>query len=267
LATSEQLDQAILLRNLKTVHLGRSLIVMNECTSTNDVAAKMADEGAAHGFTVVAERQTKGRGRHGRFWFSPAGGIWFTVLLRPPSFFQPLDALPLMGALAVAQSIASELSIKARVRWPNDVAVNDRKIAGVNTEARFKGKEMPYALVGVGLNANLETRQLNTIRDTATSLQILLGTPINREQLICTVLLETEHLFELLCAGQEEEVVNLLRECECSRGRMVRVKLRSTQISGTIDDYETLTTVRVVTPQGSETVETSIVASVEYQSN
>jgi BirA family biotin operon repressor/biotin-[acetyl-CoA-carboxylase] ligase len=257
----------MLLSNLKTLHLGQHLAILETCTSTNDVVGKMADEGAPHGFMAIAESQSKGRGRQGRFWFSPSGGIWLTVLLRPSNFLQPLSVLPLIGALAIARSIGSNLRVKALVKWPNDVTVDDRKIAGVIVEARFKGNEILHALLGVGINANFEFAAIDALRDTATSLQTLLGAPINREQLICSILLETENLYESLCAGETDKVLTLLRKWESSRGRIATVKLENMQVSGVIDDYETLSSVRIITRQGLETVETSTVTSVEYQSN
>jgi BirA family biotin operon repressor/biotin-[acetyl-CoA-carboxylase] ligase len=262
-----RIQREAILSNLRTTYLGKQLVVEEQCTSTNDVAEKIANEEGPHGAVVIAEKQSKGRGRYGRSWYSPMGGIWFTVLLRPPTFLQPLKALPLVGALAVARMVSSELGIKARVKWPNDVTVDDRKIAGVVVEARSKGNEVTYVLLGVGINANFESSQITALGLTGTSLQTLLGVPINREKLICSVLLETERLYESLCLSEDEVIVALLRDCDCSRGRKVSVKFHDRQISGVIEDYPTLSTVTIITPGGHETIETGTVISVEYESN
>jgi len=264
---THRIQREAVLSSLRTTYLGKQLIVEVQCTSTNDVAEKIANDGGSHGLVVIAEKQSKGRGRYGKSWYSPMGGIWFTVLLKPPTSLQPISALPLVGALAVARTISSELGIKAQVKWPNDVAVDDRKIAGVAVEAKSKGNQLTYALLGVGINANFESSQISTLGLPATSLQSILGAPINREKLICSVLLETERLYESLCLGEDERIAALLRGCDCSCGRKVSVMLHDRQISGIIEDYPTLSTVTIVTPRGHETIETSNVLSVEYESN
>ena len=239
---------------------------MHECTSTNDVAESSARIGAPHGFVSISETQSAGRGRLNRSWISPRGGIWLSILLRPPGRQSFPDSLPLLGALAIAKTVSSQLMLKARVRWPNDVVVDNRKIAGVLAEAKSKGNELAYAILGLGINANFN---IDEIRETtnATTLQFLKGAPIDRVALICAVLFETENLYELLCTGKVEKIISLVREFECSRGRNVKVKLPSRELLGTVDDYETLGRVCILTPHESHSIDTSTVLSVEYQSN
>jgi BirA family biotin operon repressor/biotin-[acetyl-CoA-carboxylase] ligase len=172
----------------------------------------------------------------------------------------------LLGALAIAEAVNSQLGIKARVRWPNDVVVDNRKIAGVLAEAKSKGNELAYAILGLGINANFSVDEIDVFTNAAT-LQSLRGTPIDRVALICSVLFEVENLYELLCAGMVEKIVALLRERECSRGKSVRVKVQGRELLGTMNDYETLGRVRILTPQGPQSIDTNMLLSVEYQSN
>jgi len=227
---------------------------------------RSARMGAPHGFVSVSETQSAGRGRFGRPWLSPVGGIWLSILLRPQGRQSYLDSLPLLGALAIAAAVSSQLNLKARVRWPNDVVVDDRKIAGVLAEAKSKGNELAYAILGLGVNANFSMDEIDVSANAAT-LQFLCGAPIDRAALICKVLFEVENLYELLCAGMDEKIVSMVRGLECSRGRRVRLKLQDRELLGVIEDFENLGRVRLLTRQGSQSVDTTALLSVEYQSN
>jgi BirA family biotin operon repressor/biotin-[acetyl-CoA-carboxylase] ligase len=142
-----------------------------------------------------------------------------------------------MGALAIARAIHSQLGIKAGVRWPNDVVVDGRKIAGVLVETKSKGNELTYTILGLGINANFETDKIDAIRNTATSLLTLHSGAIDREALICAVLLEIESLYESLCSDERDLVIGLLREVDWSRGKSVRVKLADREVLGIVDDF------------------------------
>ena len=194
-------------------------------------AHSSARVGAPHGFVSISETQSAGRGRFGRSWVSPVGGIWLSILLRPQDRQSFLDSLPLLGALVIAAAVSSQLRLKACVRWPNDVVVDDQKIAGVLAEARSKGNELAYAILGLGINANFTVDEIGSFANAAT-LQSLHGTPIDREALICKILFEVENLYELLCAGLDEKIVSLVRELECSRGRNVEGETAESRICG-----------------------------------
>jgi BirA family biotin operon repressor/biotin-[acetyl-CoA-carboxylase] ligase len=144
--------------------------------------------------------------------------------------------------------------------------VDDQKIAGVLAEAKSQGNELAYAILGLGINANFTVDEIGSFANAAT-LQSLHGGPIDRVALICKILFEVENLYELLCAGMDEKIVSLVRELECSRGRRVKVKLQDHEFLGTVEDYESLGRVRLLTRQGSQSVDTSTLLSVEYQSN
>ena len=253
-----------ILRKLRTKQLGRRLEVLDECKSTNDVAAQHASTGAPHGYTILAEEQTAGRGRQGRTWVSPRGGIWVTTLLRPPLTLDSLNALPIIAALAVARAINSSQGVGARVRWPNDIFVGGRKLAGVLAETKFKGNQVEYVLLGVGINANFPSTTLGELSSKATSLEDLLGAPIDREAIIALLLMEIENVYEL-ASSNPDEAVALLRELDCSRGRQVRIKLQGEEITGTMAGYESLTRVRIRIVAGRyRQVETGSVVGVEY---
>jgi BirA family biotin operon repressor/biotin-[acetyl-CoA-carboxylase] ligase len=241
-------------------------MLVQECASTNDVATAKAAEGAPHGFVVIAERQTAGRGRQGRRWFSPSGGIWLTAIIRPQHHQDP-STLPLICALAITNAINQAFKVDSRVRWPNDIMLNDRKLGGVIVESKVKGTKFMHVLLGIGINANFETDQIEAVRGTAVSLLDALNAPIGREVLIASILNETERLYDLSNSTKGDRILVMLRQIDWSRGKNARIELGNHEVVGVVDGYETLSKMRIVTAQGFETVETSDVVSVEYESN
>jgi BirA family biotin operon repressor/biotin-[acetyl-CoA-carboxylase] ligase len=175
-----------------------------------------------------------------------------------------LNALPLIAALAVAKTINSSIGVRARVRWPNDIFVGGRKLAGVLAETKFKGNQVEYALLGVGINANFHSNALGDLSSEATSLEDLLDSPFDREAIIALLLLEIENVYELASSNLNDAMV-LLQELDCSRGKQVRIKLQGEEISGIMAGYESFTSVRIRTVEGRyRQVETSSVVRVEY---
>ena len=157
--------------------IGRRVAVWNRVVSTNDLAAKAAVSSSNNGLVILAEEQTKGRGRRGRAWSSPPrSSILMSVLLFPTPALDDLGWLTALGAVAVAEVVSQFDGLDARIKWPNDVRVGGRKLAGVLVE-RGLG-----TVLGIGLNVNVEEFP-GEIRDSATSLQILLGRPLDRSEI------------------------------------------------------------------------------------
>jgi BirA family biotin operon repressor/biotin-[acetyl-CoA-carboxylase] ligase len=129
------------------------VVYLERCGSTQDAARELAERGVAEGAVVVAEVQEAGRGRLGRSWHSAAGGIYATVVLRPPP--RALRVLSLAASVAVTR-VLELLGLDAKVKWPNDVQVSGRKVSGVLVEAAAEPGGVAYALVGIGLNVNNE---------------------------------------------------------------------------------------------------------------
>jgi BirA family biotin operon repressor/biotin-[acetyl-CoA-carboxylase] ligase len=241
--------------------------MLDQCDSTNEEAARMAEDGAPHGTVVIAETQRAGRGRFGRSWYSPRGGVWMSVIIKPRSVDSSTSSLPLIGAIAVAKTLALGWRVRAEVRWPNDVVVGGRKIAGMFVESKSKGNELTYAVLGIGLNANVDTSKAEQIRDSSTSLLMILGMPINREQLIADILFNVESLCEQLQTTGEAVALDALMELDWSRGREVKVRTVHGNLFGHFNGYETLGRTRIRTRNGLRLVESDSVLSVEYESD
>lgn len=188
-----------------------------------------------------------------------------TVLLRPPLLADSSNSLGLIGAIAVARGLHMECNVAARVRWPNDVVVDDRKLAGVLVEAKLKGNELEYALMGMGINANFPVDLLQSAVENSATLLGLVRFPICREKVVSSILYELEHLHELWISNDIPAIVRLLEEIECSRGRLVKATVPWGLVSGVFEGYDGLGKVRVVTDAGRiATIETGSVVSVEY---
>jgi BirA family biotin operon repressor/biotin-[acetyl-CoA-carboxylase] ligase len=255
------------LLHLRTQSFGRCLTILEECTSTNEVVREMAEKAAPHGLVVIAETQTAGRGRLGRTWSSPKGGIWMSILIRPAGLALLADSLPLIGALAVAKSLRECWNVDAQVRWPNDVIAEGRKLAGVLVESTAKGNEWVFATLGLGINVNFNPSRLGEFSRSSTSLLALLGREVDRGVLIASVLFEAETLYESLLDSKQTELTGLLRRMDCSRGRRVRVKMKEGEIVGVIDDFESLDSVRLLTVEGAQLVKTMSLECVDYESD
>ncbi len=178
--------------------IGRRVAVWNRVTSTNDLAARAAVSESNDGLVILAEEQTGGRGRRGRSWTSPAGSsILMSVLLFPKPPIDDPGWLTALGAVAVAEVVAQFEGLDARIKWPNDVRVDRRKLAGILVE-RGQG-----TVLGIGLNVNVDEFP-EAIRDSATSLRLLVGRPLDRSELARALIQRLDHHHErALAAGPD----------------------------------------------------------------
>ena len=162
------------------------------------VARQEVQRGAAEGTVIVADEQTAGRGRLERVWFSPRGNIAISIILYPN-----LDNLPyiiMLASLAVVHGIESVTGLKSRLKWPNDVLINDRKVCGILVESDVKGS-MVNTIIGIGLNVNLMPAEFPDIESLATSLASELGRDVSPLSLIRRLLVEIERLYLVLTDG------------------------------------------------------------------
>ena len=185
---------------LKTSIFGRERIdYCSVIDSTNVRARMLADEGAPEGTIVVAEAQLKGKGRRGRSWFSPAGqGIYVSVILRPRVPPAEATLLVLMAAVAAAEALLSHADLPVSVKWPNDILVGGKKIAGILTEMRLDGDRIDHVVIGMGVNVNTPAESLPPeIGAIATSLSAKTGRTFSRAGLLRTYLEKLEGWYTL----------------------------------------------------------------------
>lgn len=186
-------------RQLTASRLGKRIVYFEETDSTNEVAKRLAREGAEEGTLVVAEAQTKGKGRLGRQWLSPAGeGLYFTLILRPPFPPQRAPQMTLIAAVAVARALSEATGLEVKIKWPNDILVNGRKVAGILTEMVADMDRIHYLVVGIGININQEKEAFpSEVAEIATSLRAELGYSLSRLPVLVKCLSELERVYEV----------------------------------------------------------------------
>lgn len=203
--------------------LGKSLIVRDETTSTNDDAAQAAKAGAEHGALFVAETQTRGRGRRGSEWVStPGAGLWFSLVLRPKLEAELLPGLSLCAGLAVRTAAAERVSANVAVKWPNDVLADGRKLAGILVESQLSGAQIASVVIGIGINVT-QTEFPSPIRDIATSLTLLASKDDSRERLLAAVLGALEVELDRLDSQGMAGVAEALAPHDALLGRRLKI--------------------------------------------
>jgi len=237
------MDQRFLTGRLcKPGSLWTGIEVLDETESTNAVVAERARDGAAEGLVVCAEYQTAGRGRLGRTWSAPPrSAVLFSILLRPATV--PPARWPWLGLLtplAVADAVRAVGEIDARVKWPNDVLVEDRKLAGILLERVEAGDGTAAAVVGIGLNVSL--RHSERPHEAATSLALENAATTDRVTVLAAVLraFEQRYLAWVAAGGDPAAVLPSYRGLSATLGREVRAELPDgTTLTGTAADVDT----------------------------
>ncbi|MBI3742870.1 MAG: biotin--[acetyl-CoA-carboxylase] ligase, partial [Chloroflexi bacterium] len=178
-STSDGLSAQAISSGLKTRYLGRCLTHLTIATSTMDVAAVQARDGAPEGMVVITDQQTTGRGRFQRRWISPSGqSLYLSIVLRPR--IEHLMALGIVASLAAVRAIHRTTGLSPTIKWPNDVEIAGRKLAGILVDSTVGATGIEYAVVGIGLNVALDPRQHPEIAGIATSLAYASGKPVER---------------------------------------------------------------------------------------
>ena len=176
---------------------GRVLEYHARVGSTNDVILDMAEQAAPHGTVCLADEQSAGRGRRGYGWFSPPGcGIWASVLLRPRLSADRTPPLTLCAAAAVAPVLETAAGVSVEIKWPNDLLMEGRKVAGILAESRVVSGDEPVIVIGMGINVNHTRGQFpDGLSASATSMRIESGRPVNREDLFVAILASLESAY------------------------------------------------------------------------
>jgi BirA family biotin operon repressor/biotin-[acetyl-CoA-carboxylase] ligase len=224
---------------LETKLLGKGDIVYSkEIDSTNREAKDLADEGAPEGTLILSEAQIKGKGRKGRTWFSPPkGGIYISLILRPT--ISPVEApkFTLLAAVAIAEALLSMIPLNIHIKWPNDILVNGKKIAGILTEMSTEMDAVNYIVVGLGLNVNTP-KFPDEIQGIATSIFIETGKVFPRVRLIQEYLVRYETYYEMYKKTGFGPIINRWKDLSNIVGKKVEVRVIGNQFIGKALDID-----------------------------
>ena len=237
LASPDRLIADDLLARVGTCALAREILTFEETSSTNDIAARLGREGHAGGLVVFAERQTAGRGRFGRRWDSaPHAGLWFSLLLRP-AFAMPLWVrLTTWAGVCVATAIQRVTGLDAQVKWPNDILLGGKKVAGILTESSSDTGRGMFAIVGIGLNVNHEAMPPD-IADRAASLRQIAGRTFDRSALATAILAELAARFPDVDTAFHTILAEAARRSSIL-GKWIRLDTADTSFEGRAEGFD-----------------------------
>jgi BirA family biotin operon repressor/biotin-[acetyl-CoA-carboxylase] ligase len=225
---------------LTTKWMGRVIHHFYSVDSTNSTAYALAVQGAKEGEIVVAESQRKGRGRLGRKWFSPQlSNLYLSVILRPAIPPQQASLITLMAAVATAGAIERFAGLQPMIKWPNDILLRNRKVAGLLNEIHSEMDRIHFVILGIGVNLNMDEKMFSKeIRRLATSLKRETGQSISRKAFLQTLLEELEVWYETLLKEGATPVLKAWRDKAQIHGRPVRVTFFGEVLLGTAIDVD-----------------------------
>ena len=257
LLASPDLLTSLDLGALATRRIGARLVCLKETESTNAVAFRLAEEGAPEGTVVFADAQSAGKGRLGRVWLSPPGvNLYCSVVLRPP--ISPVAAcqLTFLSVVAVARAIESCTVLKPQIKWPNDILVSGKKVAGLLNEMNAETEKVNFVVLGIGVNLNMRLSQLGEgVRHPATSLLEEGGVEVDRAAFARALLAELDVLYDRFLIDGEGPVRAEWLERSAIRGRSVRVCCGTREFGGVVQGVDSFGALLVQSPDGTlETV-------------
>ncbi|MBI2850129.1 MAG: biotin--[acetyl-CoA-carboxylase] ligase [Chloroflexi bacterium] len=240
---------------LKTHFIGQKALYYPSLTSTMEVARQVAREGAAEGTVIIADEQTAGKGRLKRSWLTPKGNIALSVILRPG--LSALPALIMLASLAVVHGIEAVTGLKPQIKWPNDILVNGKKIAGILIENDVLGNRVT-TIIGIGIDVNLRLADFPEIQAIATSLSDKLGHEVSRLKVIRALLVEMERLYLPLSAGGSQTrpyfaLFDEWRDNLVTLGKKVRVTAEDATYEGIAESVDTDGSLLLRRPDGTLT--------------
>ena len=216
---------------LATQTLGHRIELRDQINSTNREAVALAHAGVEHGTVVVADSQTEGRGRLSRQWFSPPGvNLYCSIVIKKTidadRLAEWLSWLPLMTALAAAESIETVAAAHVAVKWPNDLLIAERKVGGILCESGTVARSGPFQVIGIGLNINGERNDFpEDLREMATTIRHETGHPVERNRLLAKFLHELEACVEEFESRGSERVALAYRQRCSTIGKTVKATL------------------------------------------
>ena len=233
----EILTPELVSRDLGTQIIGHRILYHPTLTSTMDIARQAILEGTEEGTVVIADEQTAGRGRLKRSWLTPTGNIALSVVLYP--LVSDLPSMIMVASLAVVRCVTAVTGIKARIKWPNDVLINNKKVCGIliETDARTSASgRSHYAILGIGINVGFKPTDFPEVQSIATSLSIEVGSRVSRLTLVRHLLGEMDRLYQELQSGISP--FEDWRDSLITLGQHVRVTGGETILEGLAESVE-----------------------------
>ena len=224
-------------RGLNTKSFGRKIFYYDTLASTIDMAMELGVKGAASGTLILAEAQTKGKGRLGRDWLSPKyKGLYMSLILRPDMLPTQAPVLTLLAAVSICDALKSSTGVTSQIKWPNDILVNNKKVCGILTQVVAETDRIDFVVISAGINVNNDKKSLLA---SATSLKEQKKEEVNRVSLLQGVLQELEANYLFLEKKGSSQILEKWRHHNTTLGRRVKVYCQHEHIEGEALDIDT----------------------------
>jgi len=243
-------------KNLKSKIFGKKIYSYRKVGSTNVLGFRLAEIGAEEGTLLVADEQSKGKGRMGRSWYSPPRlGLWMSLILRPdiPPFKAP--GLSICAGLALAQAILEMTGIEAKIKWPNDCLIDGKKVGGILLELSAELDRINFVIVGIGVNVNHSAKDFpKNLSQTATSIKIKLGKDISRLALLTSFLEKFERIYLDFKKNGLSPQREMIKSYSSLLGKKVTVKFGKEKIEGMAENIDENGSLVIKTQKGEKVV-------------
>ena len=223
--------------NLKTKTIGKQAYYFDSVDSTQNQALKMAQNVANDGTVIVAAKQTEGRGRDGRKWESPKGGIWISIILHPKFDISITTLFPIASSLALAIAIEKVFSIKPELKWPNDLTLKGKKVAGMLVDVSLESNKIENLVLGVGINFDVNVKQIEKLLKGTSNFYGVASLSDQKKnikpiQLVQTFLLELEKIYKALNEKQIKKIISEWTLRSSTIGKNVELNTVDSKIKG-----------------------------------
>ena len=226
-----------IIQGLKTKKIGRVAYYFDSINSTQNQAMKMTSDSKNNGALIIAQKQTGGKGRLGRRWISPKGGIWLSVILYPEFDISVVTLFPIASALALSMALEECFDIKPELKWPNDITIKGKKVAGILVDASLESNKIENIVLGVGINFDVNIKEIEKdLKNTPNFYGVSSLKKFKKDttpvRLVQTFLLELEKIFELLNLGQTKKIIREWTKRSATIGKNVELITKEGKISG-----------------------------------
>lgn len=229
-------------KKLKTQFIGKKMRYFDSTPSTIGIAKQLCTENDVakiHGLVVIAEEQTGGVGRMGRAWISPRGGIWISIILKPNIPIDHVFMITMAGSVAVARAIRKEYDIGALIKWPNDIFIGNKKVAGLHLELAAEADNVHHCVLSMGIDANVPLSQFAPVlQKDITSLSAELGHDVDRASFLARILKEFESHYHLIESGEYDAIVREWKSLSCTLEHRVDIRTLKNTFSGEAVDID-----------------------------
>jgi BirA family transcriptional regulator, biotin operon repressor / biotin---[acetyl-CoA-carboxylase] ligase len=240
--TSDKLLPYEIHKRLRTRFIGQKLRYLENTPSTNTVGKQLCLEGDGeklNGTVIIAEEQSGAVGRMGRAWISPGGGIWITIILKPAVPVDHVFMITMAGSIAIARALRKEFELGALIKWPNDIFIGNKKVAGLLLELAAEADTVHYCLLGIGVNVNVPMSNFTPeLQKLITSISAEVGHEVDRAAFLARILKEFESRYLLLEEGEYDTILQEWKSLSCTLENHVQIRTLKNTFEGEAVDID-----------------------------